>query len=685
MTQAWKPAGLRRTWPWLVDGAMDGLLIAFAGWTLFYQVGLAAQRSVRWAAWPWLVVAAALMVVCAAAESRRWSERRVEPEPTGEPADEGSVGASSADAEPVRRRGACAVALLLGGAALVIAVLVRSSIGVTPVALIGVVVLLVQLVPWWSYSRAARSHTADIASTESVEPAGWEHAVAAATSLGLGVLGSFLLVPNADDVFYVNRATWIANHGVPPINDTVFSADKLPPVSDGGIQTPSVEALQGSLAHAFHAQAAGVAYLAFVPVLSALVGWALWRLVRAWAPRRHALVLLVAVLFILVSGQGIVGNYSIGRIWQGKVAACAVLLPLVWTYFTKVVQERRSTLMLFVAGIVFVGLTTTSALLSPLIFAAALVAALVLRSKPLAWAAGAFVAAPLVNGLVQKFGPTPVGSTSSVASPASEVFTLAFGASTALAVVGVLGVALGPTVMRSRASVIAMCAALTTLGALVPGVLQVADMVTGAGPVIWRLAITAPIAVLVGLLASLPLVPIPTSSGLGPRLTAAVPGLVVLVLVCWFLASATWLWEAKVGGSLTSSPTWKVDQSALSDLRAVQRLDVPPGRWLLPPAEMQIMAISTVGPFAVVPRSFYLTNLATSEDDRSRRSTLLRLSAGNAPAPHKVTSALRHLDVSLACVPSASSAARERLATAVGDQRLRPVGKMRCWIRPPTH
>jgi hypothetical protein len=660
-----RPLALRQ-WPALMDGAVDGLLIAFAGWTLFYEVALAVQRSVRWAGWPWLVVTVAVVVGTAVYSAR--TARTDEPH----------------EAAPVTTRrwsGCRSMGLTVAFGAIVLAVLLHSSIGLTPLAVLAVAVLLLQLVPWWSRTHVEpESHQADGASA-------WEHLFALAASLGLAVLGSLLLRPDADDAFYVNRATWVAHHGVPVINDTMFSPGSLKPAYDGGLPTPSIEALQGTLGHAFHLQAATVAYVLSVPLLSAIFGWVTWRLVRAWAPRRRALVLAIALAFVLASGRAVVGNYSIGRIWQGKVTAYAVLLPVIWLYLSRVATRARrwDHGMLLVAGIAFVGLTTTSALLAPAILGAGVVAAITLRSKSLLWGSLLLFAAPLVNGVAEKFGPAQIGPANSAAAPPAQVFAIAFGSVTMLALLAVIGIVFGPRLVVGRAATVAAATSLATMAAFLPGVLGIANAATGAGPVIWRLAIGTPTGVLVGLLVSvrlpqpgrvLPLLPVQRTTR---ALTIVLPTVVVLAVI---LLSGTWLWSSSVGGTLTSNPTWKVSQPALSDVRAAQRLDVPPGRWLLPPVQMQIMSISTAGPYTVVPRSYYLPSLDVPHRQARDRAVLLSLVSGGHPAKGKVASALTRLNVTLACVPTADRAARRLLAAAVG-QRLQPVRDMSCHISAP--
>lgn len=659
-----RPLALRQ-WPSLIDGAVDGLLIAFAGWTLFYEVALAVQRSVRWAGWPWLVVTV-VVVVGTAVESTRTTR-------AGEPGEETPV---------VTRRwsGRRSIGLTVAFGGIGLAVLLHGSVGLTPLAVLAVAVLLFQLVPWWSRTHVEpESERSDGAST-------WEHLFALAASLGLAVLGSLLLRPDADDAFYVNRATWVAHRGIPVLDDTMFSPNRLKPAYDGGLPTPSIEALQGTLAHAFHIQAATVAYMLSVPLLSATFGWVTWRLVRAWAPRRRALVLAVALVFVLASGRAVVGNYSIGRIWQGKVTAYAVLLPLIWLFLSQVATRARrwDQGMLLVAGIAFVGLTTTSALLAPAILGAGVVAAVVLRSKSLLWGSLLLSAAPLANGVAEKFGPAQIGPANSAAAPPAQVFAIAFGSVTMMALLAVIGVVFGPRLVVGRTATVAAATSLATMVTFIPGLLGIANAATGAGPVIWRLAIGTPTGVLVGLLASVR-VPQPRQAlALLPVQTirALAPVVVTVAVFAVILFSGTWLWSTSVGGTLTSKPTWKVSQSALADVRAAQELDVPPGRWLLPPVQMQIMSISTAGPYAVVPRSYYLPSLDVSRRQARDRAVLLSLVSGGHPVREKVASALTRLNVTLACVPTADHAARRILATVVG-QHLRPVRDMRCHVGAP--
>lgn len=641
-------------------------MVAFAAWTIFYEIALAGQFSMLWWGWPWIVLAVCLAVGGALHRMRAVpSQARVVPDPPQQP--------------PAGPPGVLDARVLAAGlGVLVVLVVGRDDWGVWPIALTAMVILVAQVLPWVRRGPAPGTEE-EPAAGPATDLGSGAHLFALASSIGLGIVGLFLLRPDADDAFYVNRATWVAERGTAATNDTMFSPDTLPPAYSGGLSTPSVEALQGVLAHAIGVQAPTLCYLLAVPVLGFLTGWTTWRLIREWAPRRQVLVLAASMLFFLASANSIVGNYSLGRIWQGKAAAYAILLPLVWLLLSRTVRRasRGDLAMLLAAGVSFVGLTTTSALLSPVICGAALLAAVLLRSRSLALGALAFLAAPLVNGLAQAFGPASIGGGGDNAIiPPSGAFAIAFGPGTAMVLLGLLAVMLVPRTVPGTTGVLLACGAFATMVGLLPGVFEIADALTGAGAVAWRLEIALPTWVLVGLLVALPR-PVPARSTGRPTASIALAGVLGAVLIVP-LAFGTWLWAAP-GASLTSRPTWKVNQSALADVRAAEERDVPPGLWLMPPDQMTILAISRVGPFAVVPRAYYLPGLDVPRQNLQDRRVLLRLVEGLDVSPQAVRGALDRLDVSLACVRANDSSARRVLREAVREPLTRVRG-MRCHV-----
>ena len=655
-------------WPGYVDGALDGLVVAFAVWTVVYQVFLATQDSMLWLGWPWLATAAVVAVLGA-----RFGVRLAGP---GEPAPD------RAASSPLRTALAAGLGVLLA-----VAVVLRTTWGMTPVAVLTVVLLVLLLVPWWGRGRAAGADQGDPGDPgdqgDPDGPRAWEHVVAALGSVGLGVLAAFLLRPDADDVFYVNRATWVAERGTAATRDTMFSPDVLPPAYQGGLPTPSIEALQGTLASALGVSAPTLVYLIAVPVLAVAAGWTTWRLVRAWAGRRALPAFVVANLFLLASAASVLGRYGVARIWQGKVIAFAILVPIIWYHLSRLAARpsRYHVAVLLAAGVAFVGLTTTSALQAPVLAGVALVAAVVLRSRPLALGAGALLVGPLVNAAAQVLSSAAIGDPNAVTATPARAFKIAFGLTTPMALLGFLACAFALVLVRGRAAVLVGCGMLATTLTFVPGVLSLADAVTGAGPVVWRLAILMPVWVLVGLLVTVSPPALERPAWL--RLPAAGPvtaGVAAAVVVAVVAASGTWIWSSSTGAQLTSRPVWKVPQRALADVRAAERLRVGDGLWLMPSDQMKVLAITRVGPFPVVARGYYGPNLKVPAAEFEARKMLFLLEKGRRFPAEQVARSLRLLDVSLACVPGSRAASVRILTEAVGES-LEPVGSMRCHVR----
>lgn len=657
-----------RTPRWVagLDGALDGCLLAFAAWTLAYEVALWARLSVWWPARVWLVLALVLVAGCAVRAVREGQP--VAREGAGQPSVLPAAASHHAQDDGRAWRPLLVIVLVLVLAGLVAA---RHTVGLWPLAVVSIVILV-------GLMRRRSDQLGGLAiglRAVATQVRGFEHAVAALACLGFGVLSAFILNSDSDDVFYVNRATWVAEHGIPALRDTMFGPGTYPSTYGGGLPLASIETLQGGLAHVLGLQAPTVAYLISVPFLAAAGGWATWRLLRAWAPRRVLLTFLGSLIFTLASGETIVGNYSIGRIWQGKVTAYVVLIPLIWLFLSRQLSSpgRWNLLLLLASGICFVGLSPTAALLGPLIAAAALLAALILRSRPLATGAVALLIGPVVAGLVVALGPN-VGGVSPEAVNTARAFQMLFGVPLPTAVLGVVALVVGVWLVRGPVSLLVMSGALATVAVLVPGVFQVTNTLTGAGPIAWRLLLGIPLWVLVGLLFAAPW---PGWLVWRPRVLSA--GLLPVVLVLVILTSGTALWSSDIRARLTDRPVWKVSPSALADVRAAMRLKTPSGLWLLPQQQMEILAISTTDHFAVVPRSFYLPGFDAGTTDHHQRMALLDLVTGVPVTVSKVRKALIGLDVALACVGDDHLDERRVLRRAVAAP-LQPVERMACHV-----
>lgn len=667
-------------WVAALDGGLDGSLMAFAVWTIWYEVALWGRLSLWWPARIWIVLSVAIIVASVARAARMCgvdSGRSARQDRTPHEAVPSDEALRPRALQWVKRRRWALV--YLSAFVLVLLVAFRERIGVVPVVLGSVLVLLVGLLQLHKQPLSL-----SLLPVFPRRPRSMAHLLAAGSCVGLAVLSSLLLKPDGDDVYYVNRATWVAAHGVPPIRDTTLGPGELPSGYIGGLPFPSIEALQGALAHVFYVQAPTLAYIVWVPALAAVFGWANWRLVRLWAPRRALLVHLGSLLFMLTSAHSIVGSYTVNRIWQGKVVAFIIVIPMIWYHLSHLLVRPSlwNHVMLLVTGVVFVGLTATAPLLTPVIVGAALLAAMVLRSRQLAFGAGVLLVAPLIAGIVVALRFSAVGIDTPLLFQAPQAFAIMLGGTTPMLVLGLFGVVLGVFLVPGRPAVLAACGSLVTMATLLPGVFPLANALTGAGPIIWRLLLGVPTWVLAGLLLASPL-PAPWSRHGEPRgfrfVKAGFGALIPAALALLLVFDGTPIWSHEVGAQMTSRPTWKVDQAALADVRAAQKLRPPPGPWLLPPKQMEILSISSVKHFSVVPRSFYLANLPVSRSNLGYR-VVLYWEAGGKPQPsRRVRRALTQLGVSVACVPGSDGRARRSLRRAVGEA-LRPVGGMRCHV-----
>ncbi|WP_139981915.1 DUF6077 domain-containing protein [Nocardioides litoris] len=678
-----------RMGPLFLDGLVHGAVVALAVWTLWYQAALVLQLDLRPAAWPTLVLLAGLAVgggVLAV---------RAQAEPTDRRTGTAGPVASGSRLAPGRRVWWIGTGM---AAVLALTVVVRGRLGVLPVAVamaatVGFL-LLVRLVSGRQVDTRADRSPGGGPDEEGHQPLGpVAHLAAVGVAVAAAGVSLFVLKSDEDDAYYVNRATWVAQHGSPALRDTMHGAEVLPQSIGIGLPTAGIESLHGVVAAALGVEAPTVAYLLAAPLAAASMVWATWLLVRVWAPRRPALVLVVAMLFVVASGASIVGAYSLTRMWQGKVVAYAVLLPLVWYYLTRLAaaggdrtRVRLWTGMLLVSGVAFVGLTSSSALIAPVVTGAALLAAVLLRSRPLAVGACAFILGPLVNGVVQALGAPTIGGQVNAVTTSEQIFGIAFSPSTPMAVLAVLALVVGVAVAPLRAAVLLAAAVVAVAAVFLPGVVGLVDAVTGAGPVVWRLAIAFPLWVPVGMLAAVP-VPRRRAPAAGrtpsPSLLRGPAVAALLVAVAVPALTGRWLWSSDVGAEVTARPSWKVPAAALADVRAARGLEVPRGPWLLPPNQMEVLAISTTGPYAVVPRAYYLPTLAVPAQDRADRQTLLdlvSLQGTSVPGAPEVRAALGRLDVALACVRTDRPRSVRVLGRAVGAD-LRAVGTMSCHVR----
>ena len=465
---------------------------------------------------------------------------------------------------------------------------------------------------------------------------------------------------DADDVFYVNKAVFVAETGRIPTRDTIYSDQTLPALRGAGTApVQSLEVLQGAVAHLLGVQAGTVVYLVTPAVMSVLAVWAAWRLVRSWSAVRALVAFGVAMAYLVwgvPNGYGL-GAFFIGRIWQGKVIFVCLALPLLYLGLTRWAQRRRryDGAMLFALGTVAIGLTSTATLVVPPIAAGVAVTLLVARRR--GWA-GPLLAAvyPLASGVVVAAVASGGGEFGAVAFSSFEAFHVVVGDGI-WGAVGLAGLLVAPWAVRAGGPrLVAAGGSAVAVAVMAPGVPQLVNSVTGAGPILYRLMWVAALPVLVGVLATAP-VPAALAGPVVRRTAAvAVPALLVVLVV----VGGQLIWSRST--TLEDGPRWKYSHTQLQRARWVAATYEGDGPVLGPWPLMRALALTTTRVHAVDPRSFYLDSLDEPGEDHAAR---LRLSEsmrnGNTLPPPELAEDLAALGVEYVCLDAPKARYRKAI------------------------
>ena len=675
-------------WVTALDLLVEVLLLGFAVFTAVHLVGAEAGWTVRTTGVLWLFLAAPSMAAFA------WWGWRSSVPPSS------ATGPEPGD-EPLRTAllhrwpGGTAFALLAALAAVMCAV--SGSPGFTVFWALALLLALVSVVTWTRSADGAPG-PADVTPRDR-SPVPWAHVVALLVAVGLGVFVLYVLNPSRDDVYYLNRAAWVAEHGTFPSRDTMFGPQTFPATYGAGLPIAALEEAYGTLARLVGVRAAGVAYLVANPLFAFLSVWSLWRLVRAWAPRRGVLALVVAVAVPLFTGSGLLGEFAYAREWQGKVVVILLVMPLAWVHLTRLARglpdapstapstagsTAWSVAVLGVLGAAWCGLTVTAPIFAGLLAGVGILGAALLPGvrRPLGLGALALLAAPLLTGLATVLASKgPVAEENYVSQP-SLVWSKVLGDD--LPVVALLGFALlvGPLLVRDRVGrLLASLAGLVTLAVLLPGVVDLLEAATGTGPIAVRMLFTAPWPVLVGLLAT---ADVPAS--LRTRAPAATLGVVAgVVALALLVSTGTAVWSRGAKAFLESAPTWKVKSSDRTRVEAVLAEHPGLGPVLLPASVSRALAVTTTRTYSVVPRDYYIQFVQEPRAQHRARYVFRRFMDPTIkdPVPPVLARAMQTLDVTLACVPGRAGRQQAELRTIglTGERRL---AGMVCFDGPGT-
>lgn len=550
-----------------------------------------------------------------------------------------------------------------------------------------------------------RGVLAGVRTSAGEQPVGGSRLTPAATmsvvvlALGMALLSLVMVRPDQDDVFVVNRSTWIAEHDQAfPDRDTVFSDDFLPSQRPAGLPT-SLEAFVGSVAAATKVTASTLSYLVLAPLVAALGVLATWRLLRSFGARSPVLATWVAMSFLVLDGveHGSFGNFSVGRSWQGKVAFLVLVVPTLWHHAAAwgATGQRRSLRATALGVLAGLGLTSTAVLVTPAVVVAASLATTVAVSlgreglRRLAWALVATMPV-ILTGLVTLLSePQRLNELAGVVGDGIwaafdplrwfdsgtepvEVLRMVFGSGlvTFVALVAALLAWTAGTDRQSRLLLLAGPTIVFTVF-LAPGFLDVLNELGEADAVAWRVAWVLPIPAMVGLFLTAPRPEF--GQGLGARAPLIAPLIVLGVLA----ASGTAITSpSNRGTELVWPPSLDLPRPEVDGARGlVDR--APDGGLVAGPEDVDFaVSVLTSKVKTVNPRSAYLTGRHVGEEflAEDRRVLSHALDHGWAEwGAAAVTQALDGLQPDAVClktvVPYGNGAEVEEILVGAGYRR----------------
>jgi hypothetical protein len=628
----------------LIDGLTDWALASFAGWVVLAYLAELTHAPVQ----PFLVIWLVLLLPIAGL--MWWLRRR------GAEAADGPDAADSAEGQsvvPHDHRLALigwGVPLVAGLAGAVVAAHAHAA-GWAIAWALGMAALAFALVHEFFPRRLHLQAPAD--ETEQPRPLLGMNLVVSAVAVGSGILSLFVFRPDDDDVYYLNRAASVADFDRIPVRDMILTHGHLPAVAGTGAPVDALAPLQGSLARLFGVHAATVAYLATPLLATILAVFALWRLVRSWAPRRAAAAFVVALAFLYYDGNThwSFGNFFLTRLWQGKVVFVAWLVPVVLAYLTDWARRpsRWTGALLVLAGLAAIGLTVSATYDFPLLIAAGLLPILGAKQWRMLILPVAASVAPFVIGAVASRRSPPAGIQISNLSGAGGTFHEVLGAG-ALAAICALMLWFGNRLPRDRsARLLALGTSLIVTLSLTPGLLHALGHAIGVGGALRRIVWIVPIPALVGLLATVPFPEVVLRRATVVRAGVAVA--LTAVLTGGVAAAGTAILNPP-NATVMSHPTWKTSAVQRAEAQEILAKVKPGAEVLAPPGVMRAISIITARIHAVMPRSYYATLTKQPADELKARYTLnhFELKTPSGIPNGRVVAALRLLHVTDVCL-----------------------------------
>lgn len=450
-------------------------------------------------------------------------------------------------------------------------------------------------------------------------------ACAAVSAIAAGIT----YVPNNDDHYYLNIATYIYEHGVVPTGDTVLSDQAY----RGYARSSSWEVMWGCFSRLVHVHPATLLYIYWVPLAAALSIFALAKLLEGFNIRHLKTALITSTLFLVVDGANrySFGNSQASHIWQGKAVYLALILPLTFSYIIRILTNFSTRIAFYLTALTIasVGATPTVFITSVPILAAGLLIALINKHRKAFIALSLQILYLVIGGLLFKYARahnvSPKITTSTDNSP--DIYFISpptqkympssydllheIAHPTIYASVLAIAIVLGWLSIRvsNARTLIALCFGFFGI-LILPGIHEFALSNTGSSSIGWRFLWLLPIPALVGatsstLVSGISKVTTRTTFG-NLALASAWISLVAVVplatgLVPWRIPS----WEK--GEAYVANPThWRLYKGTSETLRVLDVIAEPGDVVLAPIGISSSLAATTTRVYTVAPRDDYV-------------------------------------------------------------------------------
>lgn len=336
------------------------------------------------------------------------------------------------------------------------------------------------------------------------------------------LLASMTYRTSTDDFYYVNMSTYIYDHGVIPVRDTVMSDQYF----TGYARMSSWEVLWGVFSRFIHVHPTLLLYVLFVPLATALSIYVLGILMEVGGIRHVNLALVASTIFLIFDGvQGFTfGAYQGPRIWQGKSFYLAVLIPLLLVLIVRLLRSHKLAdgVLLIAVVVASLGASTSVFIIGLPMLGVALALAVKNRSRIQIAASGISIiylvaCALLFKRMLDEANSASVSAlgrglgvgirnakyTTHEALPQSyDLLTKLSGPAWHTAMFAIAAV-LGWVALRGKFAREVVALNLAAWGLISsPGILQVYMALTGSAPIAWRYIWLVPIPLLIGATAS---------------------------------------------------------------------------------------------------------------------------------------------------------------------------------------